>query len=498
MKKRVFDIEPNRPRPLILWHQEGASVSTIPLRVAGALVALVLAFGSIQISFSPAGSASAQSTSTSTESIADPSAQPPTDDKEQRRNELESQLADLERQIDENQKAIEQYQKQGKTLKNEIGTLNAKISKLTLQIKAVNISLTKLGQEINETQKDINQTENRIDKHKGVISDALQTLYEADSKSLAEILLANNTLSAFFGNLTNVALVQNNLRVALAEITKLRQDLVEKKERYNAQKDDAENLRAIQLSQKKTVETTQKDKSKLLTVTKGKESEYQKIQSKTKETAAQIRSQIFELLGGGELTFEKAYDYAYLAERATGVRAALTLSILYRESLLGKNVGRCNYQTAMHPTRDKPYFLDLMKRLNLDPDSDFSKVSCANQHGAYGGAMGPAQFIPSTWKLYEEKIARVTGNAVPSPWNNADAFAATALYMADLLDSTSCKEYANANKNTLPYQSLLERCAAAKYYSGSRWYTYRMWYGEPVVVKANEFEKNIAIIRETS
>lgn len=497
MKKRIFDVEKHRPKPLILWRSNKALNMRPSLWVMGVVVVLLLAFGSIRISFSPTGSASAQEVSTSTESVAEPTTSA-TDDKEQRRNELETQLADLEKQIFENQKTIEQYQKQGSTLKNEIGTLNTKINKLTLQIKAVNLSLTKLGQEINATQSGINQTENRIDKHKGVISDALQALYEADSQSLMEVLLANDTLSDFFGNLTNVALVQNNLRVALADITKLRQDLVEKKEQYNAQLEDAENLRAIQQSQKKTVESTQKEKSKLLTVTKGKESEYQKIQTKTKETAAQIRSQIFELLGGGELTFEKAYDYAYLAERATGVRAALTLSILNRESLLGKNVGRCNYQTAMHPTRDKPYFLDLMKRLDLDPDSDFSKVSCANQHGSYGGAMGPAQFIPSTWKLYEEKIARVTGNAVPSPWNNADAFAATALYMSDLLASASCREYANANKNVLPYQSLLERCAAAKYYSGSRWYTYRMWYGEPVVVQANEFENKIAIIRETS
>lgn len=498
MKKRLIDIEKRSSETLILWHTPTRPSVVRPLKIASVVAVIVFIFYSAHTTFSPAVAAvSAQdTTATSTDTNTDPTPSA-TSDKEQRRNELEAQLADLEQQILADQKTIEQYQKQGKSLKGEIGTLNAKIDKLNLQIKAVNISLTKLNQEITETQRGINQTENRIDQHKEVISDALQVLYEADSQSLAEILLAHNTLSDFFGNLTNVALVQNNLRVALAEITRLRQDLVEKKEQYNAQKDDAENLRAIQLSQKKSVEGTQKEKSTLLKVTKGKESEYQKILTKTKETAAQIRSQIFELLGGGELTFEKAYDYAYLAERATGVRAALTLSILSRESLLGKNVGRCNYKTAMHPTRDIPYFLDLMRRLNLDPDSDFSKVSCANQHGAYGGAMGPAQFIPSTWKLYEDKIARVTGNKTPSPWNNADAFAATALYMSDLLSSASCTDYANANKNVSSYQSLQERCAAAKYYAGARWYTYRMWYGEPVVVKANEFEKDISIIRET-
>lgn len=433
-------------------------------------------------------------------------APPPQDaleEKQAQRRELEAQLRELEREIEEHQKTIEGYQKQGKTLQSEINQLNAKIAQLNLKIKAVNVTLTKLKEEIADTEKQIGHTENNIEVHKDAIARALRELYEADAKGgLIAVMLAQERLSDFYGYLENVNLVQRNLRVALAEITELRQELLAQKEELSNQKSDAENLNAIQQAQKRTVEVTQTQKSDLLKVTKGKESEYQKVLKQTQETAAQIRSRIFELLGGGELTFEKAYDYARLAESATGVRAALILAILNRESLLGKNVGRCQYdqimswtgKTAMNPN-SIPYFLDLLARLKIDPHSEFSKISCPNQHGTYGGAMGPAQFIPSTWKLYESTIARVTGNNPPSPWNNADAFVATAVYIKDLLESSSCKTYANENKNVVPYQTLLERCAAAKYYAGSSWYTYRFWYGEPVVTKANEYEKDIAILK---
>ena len=150
----------------------------------------------------------------------------------------------------------------------------------------------------------------------------------------------------------------------------------------------------------------------------------------------------------------------------------------------------------MHPTRDTPYFLELLKRLNIDPASEFAKVSCANQHGSYGGAMGPAQFIPSTWKLYESKITAVTGNNPPNPWNNSDAFAATAVYIKDLLASKSCVDYATENKGAASYQTLTERCAAAKYYAGGSWYTYRFWYGDPVVQQANAYEDDIAVLNK--
>ncbi len=410
---------------------------------------------------------------------------------QEERNALEQQLTDLEKQIEDNQKNINEYQKQGKTLSSQINSLNAQVNKLNLQIKAVNLQISQLSGRITDTQTHINQTENQIDSHKDAISESLRIIYESDRETIIAILLSNDNLSDFFGSLNDVTLIQSGLRTNLEEITKLRQQLLDQKQELSNEKTDTENLKAIQQAQQKNLKSTQNQKSTLLKETKGKESEYQKILAKNRATAAQIRSRIFELLGGGELTFAKAYDYAKLAEGATGVRAALILAILHRESLLGKNVGRCSYKTAMNPKRDTPIFLDMLNKLGIDPNSQAAYVSCANSHGAYGGAMGPAQFIPSTWKLYSDAISKVTGNSPANPWNNSDAFAATGLYMKDLLDSQSCKDYANANKNVASYQTLSERCAASKYYAGGSWKYYRFYYGQPVVDKANEFQEDI-------
>jgi peptidoglycan hydrolase CwlO-like protein len=411
------------------------------------------------------------------------------------RVELERELKEIEQQILEHQATVEEYRKQGNTLKNEISALNAKINQLNLKIKAINLNLEQLSSDITKTQKEINRTEDDISVHKDALGQAIRELNEADAQTTIEVLLGNDNFSDFFGSIQNITLVQNNLRTSLTEVVRLRELLLEQKTELALERDDVENLKAVQESQKRSVATTQSEKNEILKVTKGKESEYQKIVEEKQASAAEIRKRIFRLLGGGELSFEEAYDYAKLAEAATGVRAALTLAILDRESLFGKNVGRCSYTTAMHPTRDKPYFLDLLSRLGLDPNSEFVKVSCPiSEHGSYGGAMGPAQFIPSTWKIYESKIAAVTGNNPPNPWNNADAFAATAVYMKDLLNTSSCKSYASENQHIVPYQTLIERCAAAKYYSGGRWYTYRFWYGDPVVQRANEFEADIKIL----
>lgn len=425
---------------------------------------------------------------------------PELDPKELERMELEEKLAEIEKEISEHQKSIDENKQQQKTLNNEIYTLNKNAEKITLQIKSTDLSLTKLNQEITETQRQINLTENRIDTHKDALGRAIRNLHESDSQSLVEIFLGYATFSDFFQNVNNITLVQYNLRTALEAIQKLRQQLLDQKYELALEKDDAANLKSYQEQQKRNVVSIQQQKSGILKTTKGQEAEYQKLLAKSRETAAQIRSRIFQLLGGGQLTFEKAYEYAKLAESATGVRSAFILAILDQESGIGRNVGKCKYnqivpqtgKTVMHPNQI-PVFLDILKKAGIDPESTAALVSCPIlRDGNHGGAMGPAQFMPATWKLYESEIAQHAGTDSPSPWNNAHAFIATALYLKDSMNSSSCRNYSQQIPNQS--QMLLERCAAAQYYAGNRWYTYRFAYGDPVVTRANRFQEDIDIL----
>lgn len=395
---------------------------------------------------------------------------------------LQAQLDQLNQQIDQYQGQITSYQRQGSTLSGQISSLNAQIAKTNLQIQAINLTLAQIDQSISQTQNEIGITQSDIQSKKGAIGQLLQNVYENDRVNLLESFLKNPQLSDFWSDTENLSLLQDNLRVAVQQTMDLQNQLQNKEQDLAASRTDASSAAAYHAAQAAQIAATQQQKQQLLTATKGQQSKYQALLAQTQATAAQIRSRIFQLLGGGQLTFQQAYQYASLASQSTGVDPALILAVLDRESALGQNVGQCNYKKAMSPS-NIPLFLAIVQKLGLNPDTML--VSCANADGAYGGAMGPAQFVPSTWNLYAAGVSSITGNNPPSPWNDSDAFTATALYLKDAM--VGCQTVYSAKLD-------IERCIAAKYYAGSHWRSYLWTYGEAVVDRAQGFESDISTI----
>ncbi len=416
---------------------------------------------------------------------------------ENERAELEAQLQELEKQIKEYEGEISAAKKQSKTLQSEIKTLENKIAKTNLQIKATEISLKRVSSELRGVEKSLNATAVEIANQKNILAGGLQMLYEEGETSLFEMLLENNRLSDFFIQINSFINLQQVNKETLDKIIELKESYDQKKEELIIKRRDTVSLKNIQDIQKQELSETQNKKSVILKATQGSEVRYRQLLKKSQETAAQIRSRIYDLLGIGKpITFGDAVKMANQASEKTGVRPAFLLAIISQESELGRNVGTCNrlgdppekhWTKVMKPTRDQEPFKRIIADLNaagIKMDIDATPVSCpmrdkkGNSIG-WGGAMGPAQFIPSTWVLFEDSLKKATGHSVVSPWNVLDAFMAAALYLKDLgaTDGKSDSEWK----------------AAMKYFSGSVNLRYR-FYGDSVVAKAADYEDDIKAI----
>jgi peptidoglycan hydrolase CwlO-like protein len=391
---------------------------------------------------------------------------------------LQAQLEQYEREMAEHQKQINSYRAQGKTLGAEVGKLNSQVAALNAQIKALTVNMTLLDRKIGTTETEIVATEQTLTHNEEVLAQLIRETYRSDQSSLLEIMLTTGQLSEFVTNVDHVRALQGSVKASIGTITNLKGQLENHKVELGVARKDAMTAAQFQALQKQRADEVAREKQRLLAATKGQESRYQALLKEASAKAAQIRSRLFSLLGGGQMQFGDAYKLAKAAGDATGVRPALILAVLDRESALGANVGRCNYKSSMSPTQ-QPIFLEIVGELGIAPDSVM--VSCAIlSDGAYGGAMGPAQFMPATWRGYKARIASLTGHNPPSPWNNMDAFMATGLYMKDA--------------GAIAGNSQSELVAAAKYYAGGNYARFLNTYGRAVVTRADQFESDIAVL----
>lgn len=383
------------------------------------------------------------------------------------RAQLEQELEACNREIAQWTATLNQTKQESASFQRDVAALTAKINAAQANIKGKNIAIANISKDIATKQSQINVLDSRITLGKKAIADILRKTNDINSYSLVEAMLSDKDLSEFFVDLDTYASTKKSLQNLFAEL-RTTKALTESEKAALAKKREAEAAAkaAIELA-KKEVEVANNQKKTLLADSQNKEKTYAQVLAERQANAAKIRAILFPLVDAGAIPFGTALQYAEAASAKTGVRAALILGILQQESNLGANVGRCIitdlssgstknvtsgyvWANGIHPTRDLPYLQSILKGLGRDPLN--TRVSCpiAGIPG-YGGAMGPTQFIPSTWNMVASKVGSYMGKAVPDPWNPADAIMASAVLL-------------QGNGAAGTYES--ERNAACKYYSG--------------------------------
>jgi membrane-bound lytic murein transglycosylase B len=356
------------------------------------------------------------------------SAQATPDGVTSRRQQLESQLSQLEKEIDAQQQILTQKQREGVSLERDIAILDAEISKSKLSIKARTITIQGLEDDIRVKAQTIGTLSDKIDRELASLAQLLRKTDELESSSLVEVALAHTSVSGFFSDMGTFESLKSSLNRSIESVRADRAQTEQEKKDLEDKRAEEVSLKQIQELEQQRLLQNEKEKQQILKITKGQERQYQAILQQKQKSAASIRSELFTLQGTKAIPFEKALEFANRAFTKTGVRPAFLLGIIAEESNLGENVGTGNWLVDMKAPRDTVPFQQITSALGLDPDK--MPVSKKPWYG-YGGAMGPAQFLPSTWVLYQNRIADFTGHNPPNPWDPEDAFMGAAIYLAD-------------------------------------------------------------------
>lgn len=367
---------------------------------------------------------------------------------------LRAELAQVEKEQAETEKVLAATKQESASLTRDISILNTKIKAAQLNIKAKNLIIESLGHDITVKKKTITHLESKITQGKESLAQIMRKTSELDDYSLPDILLSSHTLTETLADLDTFESVQESLKITFEELRGTKTQTEGEKNVLDKRKNQELDARAVISREQKNIQAAESEKKVLLGESKSAEKAYGQVLAEKKAKAAQIRSALFALAGGSKaIPFGDALKFAQEAQRTTGIRPAFLLAIITQESNLGANVGSCYvtsletgdgvgkntgspFEQVMKAPRDTAPFKDITAALGRDWKS--TPVSCPIGSAKYykgrgfGGAMGPSQFIPSTWDLFKDRIASGLGVSQPNPWNPEHAFMASALYLTDL------------------------------------------------------------------
>jgi peptidoglycan hydrolase CwlO-like protein len=393
---------------------------------------------------------------------------------EVQQQELKTKINTLRNQIQEYQKEIYNKDQREETLQGDITDLEKDIAKMELQIQETELVIQSLNLDIADKQLGIDAMQKEVNAKKEMLARFMQELYEQGSATPIEMTLGNETFSDYFFQADSLESYEERTREIYDQFVFLREGLKKEKEDLIGRKEEQMNLKAMQNDQQRALDQQKSMKGFLLGQTRNEKQALSTQMDKLQEELNALQSL------GEPINIDQAVSAARYASGLTKVAPEFLLGMLRIESGLGTNVGGGKYKTDMNPSQWDT-FRKICSELGIDPSNvPVSRRACYNSDakdgcGGWGGAMGPAQFMPSTWTGYKSKVEKVTGEAPANPWDLKDALVAMGLKLAAVDGVTSGNREAWAK-------------AAGMYLAGGNWENYS-WYSDRVLFYTDGFKK---------
>lgn len=367
-----------------------------------------------------------------------------------KKQSLQSQIDSLQQEVDAIDADLAETRQQSATLSREVAIFNAEIKRRGLELKRMTLAIRQADVDIANKTAAVAVAEKDMERSRQVLAKNIRLLAAYDRENLLAVVMKNVTLSDFFRTIYSIRSVQDATDELLGALRSEKKALEEQKEELAQFRKEQEALKGLAEIEKRSIELKRAEKDQLLKLTRGKESIFQSLLQAKKRDLTALKTQLFYLEKTG-VTAEDAVRFAELAANRVGIRPAFLLALLevetgkrFQEGVIsaGSNLGTGTWQADMSP-KQHAAFLQIMSSLNLDPNSmPVSSRPCSKATRdrigpgkpcgyGWGGAMGPAQFIPTTWLLFADRVGKITGHVPPNPWNVEDAFTAAAMFLAD-------------------------------------------------------------------
>lgn len=391
-------------------------------------------------------------------------------------NQKLEEIKKVQDEIASYQASVKAARMQGNTLENEISIYDSSIAQNQLEIRETKLNIERAEMEMEGSENQLEADRIRIEENRQALKGFLQTLYAYQDDSFLEVLVTRDNISDFFNEVGAVETVQDEILKTVVNLKQERKDLADRTQELAEQQQTYEELISMRYEQNATLENLKAQKNEILEITNGEEAKYQSLMAGSRNLLPSLRAELRDLQSLGQnIKFDDAISAARYVGEVTGVRPAFLLGVLRVESGLGTNVGGGNYAVDMNPSQ-RATFEAIAAELGYDPNTmPVSKKPTA--YSGWGGAMGPAQMMPTTWMSYRDQVTSITKNSPADPWDLTDSIAAMAVKLSQVPGVTS-------GDRSAEYE------AAGRYLAGGNWQRFP-FYPNKVLYYADLYEKEL-------
>ncbi len=384
--------------------------------------------------------------------------------------DIDAQIADRQKEINEVNKKIEELSAKRNATAEEaeaiaiaIEQLKAQLVKAEKELAKTQATITKVNITKEQTTEDAAALEKDITVKRSELTSLVRRLYEYEAEPIMRIFFNSESLSDVLVRREEYKTLQERAVGVIAEMHGKSDELSKKRESLEQQAEDLGQLQVLLDAQADDLADKKDTQRKFLAEKKQKQLEFENLIIEAKAAREEINKSIFTLQSGKvSVSLNTAVDMAKFASKVTGVRAAIIIAVLKIESGVGSNLGSGSYPDSIASQKNRDAFLRITKKLNLDP----YKTPLSRS-----GAMGPAQIMPTTWEGMEPRIGQLMGKAIVNPYELADAFVATGVFLADKGATSPAREL-----------EALQRYVGGIYWEG------QSWYSSKVMAVAKEYE----------
>lgn len=215
---------------------------------------------------------------------------------------LQQQIDAHNKQIADLDKEIAQYEKQLTAVSKEKKTLQTSVSQLNLSIKKTDTSITQTQNRIGSTQLQIqqltgsiNEKEQAITVNKAGLAESMSLLYELGEEPFIVHVLSSDGISDIWADTQAVMQLQGAVQDHVDTLADQKYQLSTIKTSAEEKRATLQKERNKLVAQKGSLSATKQAKNELLSQTKEKESEYQKLLKEKQAAKAAFESALTDL-----------------------------------------------------------------------------------------------------------------------------------------------------------------------------------------------------------